>query len=252
MRRLSVRLGLLTCFALFAVRCGSPTTPASYTTTWQFLVANVAPGNATPNQYSFTVSSPTTIFVVLVSATSQATGAPLSTPLLVGFGTPSGSTCAATGTQDAAPALTGGIMKSVSPGTYCVSVVDDGSLPEPVTAAVRILAETGTVPTTPTQQTDIFSSELTLNGSAMHTFGNAVTGSLSLLLSNAGGSDKVVRVGLGAWDGSACRLYTTVDTSAGSATQLTATADPSVYCTTVADIGNLTGPVPFSVTITHN
>jgi len=239
----------LTLLALAAVAaaCGAtPTTPSTATAVSQFAVSALAPGGTAAS--NFTIAGTSTVGVTLASVVSAATGEVIPATLSLGIGTPSGSTCAPPAALDATAAVTAQIARPLAAGTYCVTVTDAGSLTEAATITVRITATTGST-TASTSATDFFSSELFVHGSVVHTFGIATGGSLSVALATLGGGTDVVRFGLGTWDGAVCRLTTSLDTAAGGTIALT--ADPGAYCLRIEDIGTLTTPSAFSVSITH-
>jgi len=65
-------------------------------------------------------------------------GAALTTPVGIGVGIPSGTTCPTTTSQVTAPALSAQLTVTLNPGTYCVAVFDAGNLTSTVNFAVRI------------------------------------------------------------------------------------------------------------------
>jgi hypothetical protein len=237
----------------FATACGTTPTLSSPPSiqSIQFVVSTIAPGsNAT---YSFNVSETSIVGVTLASVTSVATGDILPSALTLALGTPSGSSCTPTTSIDTSLALSAQVSKTLSAGAYCVKVTDVDGLPESATFTVRIIATTGSTPQKATglTTTESFASELQVGGFSMRTFRVFAPGNLAATLTGAGGLDKVVRVSLGVWDGSVCRLASSVDTAAGSPAQIVAGVDPGTYCLGLRDIGNLKGPVSFSVSVEH-
>jgi len=111
---------------------------------------------------------------------------------------------------------------------------------------------TPTTPTTPTgPTTSIFASRLTPGGAVSRQFGASTNGTVTAMLTNAAGPNTVVGLGIGVpTTGLAkCALSTAVQTKAGSTPQLSATVDAGNYCVVVYDIGTLTSPIDFSVTL---
>lgn len=238
----------LLALAAVAAACGAtPTTPSTATAVSQFAVSALAPGGTAAS--NFTIAGTSTVGVTLASVVSAATGEVIPATLSLGIGTPSGSTCTPPATVDVTAAVTAQIARPLAAGTYCVTVTDAGSLTDAATITVRITATTGSTTGNATPATDFFSSELFVHGSVVHTFGIATGGSLSAALATLGGGTDVVRFGLGTWDGAVCRLTTSLDTAAGGTIALT--ADPGAYCLRIEDIGTLTTPSAFSVSITH-
>jgi hypothetical protein len=111
---------------------------------------------------------------------------------------------------------------------------------------------TPTTPTTPTgPTTSIFASRLTPGGAVSRQFGASTNGTVTAMLTNAAGPNTVVGLGIGVpTTGLAkCALSTAVQTKAGSTPQLSATVDAGNYCVVVYDLGTLTSPIDFSVTL---
>jgi hypothetical protein len=113
---------------------------------------------------------------------------------------------------------------------------------------------TPTTPTTPTgPTTSIFASRLTPGGAVSRQFGASTAGTITAMLTNAAGPNTVVGLGIGVpTTGLAkCALSTTIQTNAGSTPQLSATVDAGDYCVVVYDLGTLTNPIDFSVTLVY-
>jgi hypothetical protein len=58
-------------------------------------------------------------------------------------------------------------------------------------------------------------------------------------------------IGLGTPSGTGCRLAAAVVTAPGLTAQLTMPTTPTIFCAQIADAGQLTGPVSFTVKIVH-
>jgi hypothetical protein len=114
-----------------------------------------------------------------------------------------------------------------------------------------------TAPSTPSIP-EAFSGSLPVQGSSFYSFTVSTAGTVSLSLSSltsnplSPASSSVVRLGLGVPLGTGCSVSTSIDTTAGLTTQLTAPVNPDVYCVNIADIGNLTGPTDFTILIRQN
>jgi hypothetical protein len=110
---------------------------------------------------------------------------------------------------------------------------------------------TPTTPTGPT--TSIFASRLTPGGAISRQFGASTNGTVTAMLTNAAGPNTVVGLGIGVpTTGLAkCALTTAIQTNAGSTPQLSATVDAGNYCVVVYDLGTLTSPIDFSVTLVY-
>jgi hypothetical protein len=109
------------------------------------------------------------------------------------------------------------------------------------------------VPTAPSSTpTATFESQLYPQGVASQTFQMSSTGTVRVTLTNVRPDPAtVVALGLGIprSDGGGCNASRSVETSSGTAPQLTMTADAGSYCVRVWDVGRLTGDVFFTVTI---
>ena len=112
--------------------------------------------------------------------------------------------------------------------------------------------------TTPSGSTENFRGSLVPQGSSFYSFtittAQTVSISLASLTVNGIGpaSTSIIRLGLGVPLGTDCSVNNSVDTSAGLTSQLTASVNPDVYCVKISDIGNLTGPMNFTIRIGHN
>ncbi len=115
--------------------------------------------------------------------------------------------------------------------------------------------EDNTSPTSPTTPagpvTETFTSNLTVQGSAWRLISAAQGGTLSATITSASQPSSVVGFGLGIQGGSTtgCLLSHAVTAAAGSAPQLTAPIDAGVYCVKIFDVGGLSDPMGFTITI---
>ena len=114
-------------------------------------------------------------------------------------------------------------------------------------------SSTPTTPTTPTPTvTDTFNGTLNQNGATTFSFTAAASGSISATLATLA-PDSTLKIGLslGTWNGAACTIVIAND----GATQGTAVGgninSAGNYCVRVYDIGNVTNPVTYTVTVTH-
>jgi hypothetical protein len=149
--------------------------------------------------------------------------------------------------------LSAQLSKSLTAGSYCVKITDVDGLPASAIVTVRITATSGSTGVTSTglTVTESFASQLQVRGTTTRTFRAFRPGNMAVTLTGAGGLDKVVRMTLGVWDGSTCRPTSVVDTAAGAPAQIVAGVDPGTYCLSLRDIGNLTFPVSFSISVEH-
>jgi hypothetical protein len=105
---------------------------------------------------------------------------------------------------------------------------------------------------------ETYSGILGVQGSGFYSFTVASTGTVSITLASltassvGAASPAVVRLSLGVPVGTGCNVTNFVDTAAGLTTQLTTPVTPDVYCVNISDIGQLTGPLNFTIRIGQN
>ena len=102
--------------------------------------------------------------------------------------------------------------------------------------------------TTPSGET--WSSVLAPGGTSSRSFTVTAAGTITVTMTGAGATVGL-GVGLPRTTGGGCRLGVSVNASAGSSPQITTQADAGQYCVQVFDLGTLTDPVPFALTINH-
>ena len=77
-------------------------------------------------------------------------------------------------------------------------------------------------------------------------------GTITATLTSVGPPALTVGLGLGITGaGPPCSLATTINASLGSSTQVVGSVDPGRYCVQVFDLGTVTDPLAFVVTIQH-
>jgi hypothetical protein len=110
---------------------------------------------------------------------------------------------------------------------------------------------TPTTSSTPTT-TDTFNGTLTPSGGNTFTFITARSGSVTATLTSLG-PDSGLTVGLllGTWNGNACTVQLVKDNAVQSSSLLGAASGAGNLCVRVYDVGNLTGPVDFQITVVH-
>jgi hypothetical protein len=113
---------------------------------------------------------------------------------------------------------------------------------------------TPTIVTNPTvcPCTDSFSGTLSINGAFTHTFTTTTLGSVSTtLVSLAPDATQIVGFGLGVWNGSSCTVASSSDVATtGSSITLNASA-AGTLCVRLYDVGFITTPVLYQLTVTH-
>lgn len=240
-----LRLVMIASTACLAA-CGSSSTAPTNTGT---SVPNLFSGSIVSRGsafYSFNVAGQSTVSVTLASLTSK-TGTALQTPVTIGLGIPQGTGCATSTSMPATPALKSQISLTLGSGTYCVNINDSSGLADTTNFAIRILVVTGTPTTTSTAGTETFATNLTVGGIVTRAFTMSQGGTVTATLTSASG--QTIGFGVGLWDGVSCGPTTFGPASDGA--QLSVPADAGTYCVKLADIGNLTSTIGFSVTIAH-
>ena len=121
-------------------------------------------------------------------------------------------------------------------------------------AAALAGAGCGSSPTTPTTPvspvTETFSSIVYPQGTASQQFVAAKAGTVTLTLGALASPGPVgLGIGITQQTGLGCFLSTIVQATADTLAQITAPVDAGSYCVKVFDVGNLTVPTAFSVTI---
>ena len=136
MKRLAV-VGFLVC-AIAGAGCRAETTLPDYsivspvTETFQGTL-----GVQGSSFYSFLIGNPDPVSVTLASLT-KSSGAAVTTPVKLGFGVPSGETCAPTTSLTTASGLQAQVLQVASQGTYCVIISDAGGMTEALNFAIKI------------------------------------------------------------------------------------------------------------------
>ncbi len=94
-----------------------------------------------------------------------------------------------------------------------------------------------------------------VGGAAFYSFSVGVKGTVSITLLSVGGQfvpgSVMLGVGIGTPDGTGCSVASPTTVQAGSTAQVTGTYEPGLYCTNVADIGNLFSAAAISVSVEH-
>ncbi|MGE3273954.1 MAG: hypothetical protein AB7O67_02505 [Vicinamibacterales bacterium] len=98
-----------------------------------------------------------------------------------------------------------------------------------------------------------FSSELAVGGRASRAFPIPDTAIVTATLTAAGPSGTVVGLGFGIPDtnDAHCHVYSSLETPAGGEPQLSHAVEAGTYCVMLWDLGTLTEPIAFSITIEY-
>jgi hypothetical protein len=216
----------------------SPTFPA-YATVTRFFSGSLAPGAAS-TVFTFSAKLDGAARVTLGSVTSSATGEPDPTMLTLSLGTPSGGTCSPTNTKTEAAALSGQVTAVLKTGDYCITLADPGTLTQAVDFTIRVVTSVGITPGIGAARFDPLPGTLARNSQSLKTFTVGSIGTLKVFLTSAAADPTLpIKIGLGLWDGSACRLNTTIVSGTSADALITTTADAGDYCVVLTDIGNL-------------
>ena len=97
-----------------------------------------------------------------------------------------------------------------------------------------------------------FSSQLLPGGTASRDFDVATAGPIGITLKSTAPDGVVIGLGIGIPRGNgSCALSSAVETAAGATAQITLTAATGSYCARVYDLGGLTAPLPFTISISR-
>ncbi len=114
--------------------------------------------------------------------------------------------------------------------------------------------DTPTTPTTTTPETvtDTFSGTITANGAATHSFAVKTTGSVTATLTSLSpNAELVVGFGVGTWNGSVCNVVLARDRAVQSTVIYGNVNASGELCVRIYDVGNVTEPTDYSVTVVH-
>jgi hypothetical protein len=112
-------------------------------------------------------------------------------------------------------------------------------------------------PSTPTPSgagTDTFNGSLSQGGSLTFTYTVTTAGSVSVTLTAVTpATTSPLGLGMGPSSGGTCSVTNSTSAAiAGSAAQLSATANPGTYCVKVSDLGSLATTSSVTVTVAHS
>jgi hypothetical protein len=115
-------------------------------------------------------------------------------------------------------------------------------------------------PTAPTRtpaaasKSERYVATMGVGGSSFYSFSVNQYGTVNVTLTAVSGVDDpsvAIGLGLGVPSAFGCTPSTTATTGAGSTPQITNVYEIGVYCLRVYDVGNLSGPLTFDVTVAH-
>jgi hypothetical protein len=239
---------------LLCAACHGMTTVAPSPTTNSIQVfSGTLPVHGT-SVYTFNVPQGVSVNVTLVSLTVS--GNPtftLTTTVGLAVGIPSNTGgCAPTSQVTAIPALMAQLsIPAGNGGLSCVQISDVGNLAGTVNFAVRLTIAPVSNPSV-AAFTEVFTTNLALNGTSTHAFYVAQAGTISVTLTSLSAPAQVgLGLGIPPSVGTGCLLFASLSTAAGSAPQITTGAEAGTYCVAVYDVGNLTTGTNFAVSIAY-
>jgi hypothetical protein len=143
-------------------------------------------------------------------------------------------------------------MRRLIPGLLLVGVLALGA-----SACSNNDTITPTTPTTPTTPGNAiteppFTGTLRVNGAATYPFTATTAGTITATLSSVA-PDATIGIGLsiGTWNGAACQIVIANDNATQTVAITGTVTAASSLCVRVYDVGRLTAPVDFNVTIVH-
>jgi hypothetical protein len=113
-----------------------------------------------------------------------------------------------------------------------------------------------TTPTDPTDTrptlTDTFSGTVTVNGARTHRFDTGGSGRIDATLTTLA-PDSAARIGLsiGTWNGSACQIVIANDNATQGTLVPGNAGSAGAFCVRLYDVGQLSGPADYTVTVVH-
>ena len=123
----------------------------------------------------------------------------------------------------------------------CAVAAGCGDDPAPPTTPVE----------TPVQINESFSGTINLNGAATHVFVADRAGQATATLSSLSpDSAAIVSFMFGTWNGQYCQVILVKD-DATQAQNLVGNASQGSFCVRIADIGRLTAPTDYTITVAH-
>lgn len=111
---------------------------------------------------------------------------------------------------------------------------------------------TPTSPTTPTTITETFSDTLNKNGGRTHDFTSQASGTLTATLTLLEpDSTLVVGFSAGTWNGSSCQIVLANDKATQGTVITGGVSSFGSLCVRIYDVGNITEPVTYEITVVH-
>lgn len=142
-------------------------------------------------------------------------------------------------------------MRRLIPGLLLLGVLATSAAACNNDKTITTPTTTTTTTTTATTITEpAFTGTLRANGAATYPFTATAGGTITATLTSLSPAT-TIGLSIGTWTGSACQIVVANDKAApAAAISGTVTAAASL-CVRVYDVGNITGPTDFSVTVVH-
>lgn len=104
-----------------------------------------------------------------------------------------------------------------------------------------------------TEVTETFDGQLTINGAMAHPFAVGRVGAVTVRLIAVDPTDVTIGLSLGTWNASlnSCQLIITNDAALGGATVVGSATVVGAFCVRVYDVGRLSQPILYSLSVTH-
>lgn len=101
--------------------------------------------------------------------------------------------------------------------------------------------------------TETLEGRLDVQGAAVHPFVVAEAGVVTAFVSTLDPSDAVIGISLGTWNAatSVCQAVLANDAAAVGSSFVGSATVAGTFCIRIIDVGRLTGPVAYSVSVTH-
>lgn len=240
---------------LLAAACeDSPTDPSSpnVPSTTDTFAGTLAPrGSAF---YSFPTFVDGTARVTLASVTEGTTpsGAAISPTLTIGLGIPKGIDCETFTTVSASPGLAPQIDGyGLVPGTYCVRVADSGgALASTSSFLVRMVYPNPPIILETADKNEQFDTTLAVGGASSRTVLATKPGNVQIRLQSLGNGVSRIGVGFGVQrtDGT-CAFTRSMETGPGG--NFTIGVVAGQYCLRAYDVGTLTSPTGFNISLIY-
>lgn len=236
--------------------CGDPVTSTSPSSSANTVAIQVYAGPLDPGgsaNYIVSLDNDTTVQVTLAGEQLANPTRTIDLPLTINFSSWDGSTCTPLDSATVTPRLTAQLQRFLQAGSYCVQLIDQGSLTQTIGSVVRI-AYPAPKFLTATASPVTFSSTVLPGGVTSKTFIAGSEGDVTVTLKSLGNTARTVGLGLGIYGTdvtTTCTLTKIVNVPAGSAPQITAHVDAGPYCAAVIDTGTITLPTTFSMEISN-